>query len=154
MKKTNMLGNIITLGDYQAGLEDANMINIPNLAETFGVISDFSDHTLGTTGVKVIEKHFILDKSIDGEDADSSLDKKEFQEMIQAVRDAEKLLGKIDYSMTEKKKKSLQFFRSLYIVKDIKKGKLFIEENMRSIRLNYSTCPKYLKDILRKKSIV
>jgi len=87
---------------YPAAPEDANLAMISSLAETFGVISGFSDHTLGTTapvvavtlGAKVIEKHFILDKSIGGADADFSLDKEEFSQMIQAVRDAEKLLGK------------------------------------------------------------
>lgn len=143
---------------YPAALEDANLLTIPNLAETFGVVSGFSDHTLGTTapvvattlGAKVIEKHFILDKSIGGADADFSLDKKEFAEMIQAVRDTEKLLGKVDYSMTEKKKKSRQFSRSLYVAKDIKKGEVFTEENVRSVRPGYGLHPKYLKDVLGK----
>ncbi|RLA83593.1 MAG: pseudaminic acid synthase [Epsilonproteobacteria bacterium] len=141
---------------YPAALEDANLMTIPNLAETFGVISGFSDHTLGMTapvvattlGAKVIEKHFILDKSIGGADADFSLDKEEFAEMIQAVRDAEKLLGKVDYSMTEKKKKSRQFSRSLYVAKDIKKGEVFTEDNIRSVRPGYGMHPKYLKDVL------
>ncbi len=105
---------------YPAPLEDANLLTIPNLAEKFGVIAGFSDHTLGLTapvvattlGAKVIEKHFILDKSIGGPDADFSLDKEEFAEMIKAVRDAEKLLGKVDYCMTEKKKKSTIFTKS------------------------------------------
>ena len=146
---------------YPAALEDANLMTIPNLAETFGVISGFSDHTLGTTapvvatalGAKVIEKHFILDKSIGGADADFSLDKKEFEEMIKAVRDAEKLVGKIDYSMTEKKKKSRQFSRSLYVTKDIKKGEKFTENNIRSIRPGYGMHPKYFQDILGKTSM-
>ncbi len=145
---------------YPAALEDANLRTIPNLAETFGVIAGFSDHTLGTTapivattlGAKVIEKHFILDKSIGGADADFSLDKEEFAQMIQAVRDTEKLLGKVDYSMTEKKKKSRQFARSLYVAKDIKKGERFTEENIRSVRPGYGMPPKYLKDILGKKA--
>ena len=143
---------------YPASLEDANLSMIPNLAQTFGVISGFSDHTLGSTapivattlGAKVIEKHFILDKSIGGADADFSMDKQEFTEMIQAVRDTEKLLGKVDYSMTEKKKKSRQFSRSLYVAKDIKKGDVFTEENIRSVRPGYGMHPKYLKDVLGK----
>jgi len=143
---------------YPASLEDANLTMIPNLAQTFGVISGFSDHTLGSTapivattlGAKVIEKHFILDKSIGGADADFSMDKQEFTEMIQAVRDTEKLLGKVDYSMTEKKKKSRQFSRSLYVAKDIKKGDVFTEENIRSVRPGYGMHPKYLKDVLGK----
>jgi len=141
---------------YPAPLEDANLITIPNLAQTFNVISGFSDHTLGTTapvvattlGAKVIEKHFILDRSIGGPDSAFSLDKEEFEQMVKAVRDTEKLLGKIDYSMNEKKKKSRQFARSLYIAKDIKKGEAFTEENVRSVRPGYGTHPKYLQDIL------
>ncbi len=155
--------NIILLkctSAYPAALEDANLLTIPNLAETFGVISGFSDHTLGTTapvvattlGAKIIEKHFILEKSIGGADADFSLDKQEFAEMIQAVRDAEKLLGKVDYSMTEKKKKSRQFSRSLYVAEDIKEGELITEKNIRSVRPGYGMHPKYLKDLLGKKA--
>lgn len=147
---------------YPASLEDANLLTIPNLAQTFGVIAGFSDHTLGITapivattlGAKVIEKHFILDKFIGGADCEFSLDKKEFKEMISAVRDAEKLIGKVDYSMTEKKKKSRQFSRSLYISKDIKKGEIFTEENIRSVRPGYGLHPKYLKEILGKKAVL
>lgn len=151
--------NIIVLkctSAYPAPLDEANLKTIKNIAETFGVISGFSDHTLGITapivavslGAKVIEKHFILDKSIGGPDADFSLDKKEFSEMIKAVRDTEKLLGKVDYSMTEKKKYSRRFSRSLYVAKDIKKGDIFTEENIRSVRPGYGMHPKYLKDVL------
>ena len=143
---------------YPAPLEDANLATIPNLAQTFDVISGFSDHTLGSTapiaavtlGAKVIEKHFILDKSIGGADADFSMDKAEFKDMIRAIRDVEKLIGKVDYSMTEKKKKSRQFSRSLYVAKDIKKGEIFTEENIRSVRPGYGMHPKYLKDVLGK----
>ena len=143
---------------YPAALEDANLLTIPNLSQTFGVIAGFSDHTLGITapivavslGAKVIEKHFILDKSIGGADATFSLDKKEFEEMIKAVRDSKKLMGKVDYSLTEKKKKSRQFARSLYIKKKKKKGEIFTEDNIRSVRPGYGLHPKYLKDILGK----
>jgi len=141
---------------YPAPLEGANLNMIPSLAQTFNVISGFSDHTLGSTapiaavtlGAKVIEKHFILDKSIGGADADFSMDKQEFSDMIKAIRDTEKLLGKIDYSMDEKKKQSRRFSRSLYISKDIKKGETFSEDNIRSVRPGYGMHPKYLKDIL------
>ena len=146
---------------YPAPLEDANLATISNLAQTFGVISGFSDHTLGSTapitavtlGAKVIEKHFILDKSIGGADADFSMDKQEFADMVKVIRDVEKLIGKVDYSMTEKKKKSRQFSRSLYVAKDIKKGELFTEENIRSVRPGYGMHPKYLGDVLGKKAL-
>ena len=143
---------------YPAPLEEANLTMIPNLAETFGVISGFSDHTLGSTapiaavtlGAKVIEKHFILDKSIGGADADFSMDKDQFSKMIKSIRDVEKLLGEVNYSMTPKKKASRRFSRSLYVAKDIKKGEIFTEENIRSVRPGYGIHPKYLKEILGK----
>ncbi len=145
---------------YPAPFEEANLRTIPNLAETFGVVAGFSDHTLGITaaivattlGAKVIEKHFILDKSIGGADADFSLDKEEFSQMVKGIRDAEKLLGKVDYSMSDKKSKSRQFARSLYLSKEIKKGEKFSKENIRSVRPGYGLHPKYLKDILGKKA--
>ena len=74
----------------------------------------------------------------------------EVADMIKAIRDTEKLLGKIDYKMTEKKKNSRQFSRSLYVSKDIKKGEVFSEENIRSVRPGYGMHPKYLKSILGK----
>jgi pseudaminic acid synthase len=151
--------NIILLkctSEYPARLEDANLKTIPNLSETFGVTSGFSDHTLGSTapivavalGAKVIEKHFILDKSIGGADADFSMDRNGFSEMIRAIRDTEKLLGQVDYTMTEKKMYNRRFSRSLYVSKNIKKGELFSEENIRSVRPGFGMHPKYLNNIL------
>jgi len=145
---------------YPAPLEDANLNMIPSLANTFNVISGFSDHTLGSTapitavalGAKVIEKHFILDKSIGGADAEFSMNKDEFSNMIKAVRETEKLLGSIDYGMTQKKKESRQFSRSLYVSKDIKKGEVFTEKNIKSVRPGYGKHPKYLNEILNTKA--
>ena len=143
---------------YPAPLEDANLNTIPNLAKKFGVMSGFSDHTIGSTapiaavclGAKVIEKHFILDKSIGGTDADFSMDKNEFQQMVKAVRDTEQLLGVVDYTMSEKKKKSREHSRSLYVCRDIKKGEIFSEENVKSVRPGYGLHPKYFKEIVGK----
>ncbi len=140
---------------YPADPKDANLITIPDIKERFGVKAGLSDHTLGiegpvvatVLGATVIEKHFILDKSIGGPDAHFSLDEKEFTEMVSAVRKAEEMMGEVDYEMTEKKKKSRQFSRSLFVVKDVKKGDKITEENVRSIRPGYGMHPKYLKGI-------
>ena len=145
---------------YPAPLEDANLKMIQNLTQTFGVISGFSDHTIGITsptvavalGAKVIEKHFILDKSIGGADADFSMDKNEFEQMVKAIRNTEKLLGNIDYTMTTKKNNSRQFARSLYVSSDIKKGEIFTNNNIKSVRPRHGLHPKYLKEIIGKKS--
>jgi len=145
---------------YPAPLEEANLKMIPHMKDKFKVITGFSDHTLGSTapivavtlGAKVIEKHFILDKSIGSADSDFSMDKDEFSKLIIDIRNTEKLIGTIDYSMTEKKQKSRQFARSLYISKNIKKGDIFTEQNIRSIRPGYSMHPKHLHKILGSKA--
>ncbi|MGJ0329135.1 pseudaminic acid synthase [Aliarcobacter cryaerophilus] len=155
--------NIILLkctSEYPAKLEEANLKTIPNMRDTFGVEVGFSDHTMGhiapvvavTLGAKVIEKHFILDKNIGGADSAFSMDKKEFEEMIKAVRDSEKLIGRVDYSLNEKREKQRRFARSLYVSKDIKEGEVFSEKNIKSVRPFYGLHPKYLKNILGKKA--
>ena len=144
---------------YPAKVEDANLKTISNMRETFGVEVGLSDHTLGITvpivsialGAKVIEKHFILDKSIGGPDASFSLDPSEFKQMVSAVRDAEKALGKVDYSMTENKKSSRLLGRSLFVVKDIKAGERFTKENVKSIRPGYGLKPKYINKVINKR---
>lgn len=143
---------------YPAKIEDANLKMIPNMRETFGVQVGLSDHTLGITvpivsialGAKVIEKHFILDKSIGGPDSSFSLEPHEFKQMADSVREAEKALGKVDYSMNEKKKNSRLLGRSLFVVKDIKVGEKFTEANVRSIRPGNGLHPKYYRDVLGK----
>jgi pseudaminic acid synthase len=156
--------NIILLkctSSYPAPLEDANLKTIPNMKETFGVDVGFSDHTLGSIapvvavslGAKVIEKHFIIDKSIGGADAEFSMDKEEFKEMIEAVRQSEKLLGIVDYSMTKSKIKNRTYARSLYVSKEIKKGEIFSLENIKSVRPGFGLHPKYLNEILGKTAL-
>ena len=145
---------------YPAPIEEANMVMVKDLAERYNVISGLSDHTMGSTvpvvatcfGAKIIEKHFILNHSVGGPDASFSMDEKEFTEMVTAVREAEKAIGKVDYSLTEKQKKGKVFSRSLYVVKDIKKGEKFTEENVRSIRPGYGMHPKHYNDIIGKTS--
>ena len=72
--------------------------------------------------------------------------------MVKAVRQAEKAVGKVSYELTEKVKASRKFARSLFVVKDIKAGETFTEENVRSIRPGYGLHPKYLKVILGQKA--
>lgn len=146
---------------YPAPIEEANLIMIEDLAERFGVISGLSDHTLGITapivatilGAKIIEKHFILDRSVGGPDASFSLNEAEFKEMVTKVREAERSIGKIDYSLTEKQKEGRSFSRSLYIAEDVKAGDIITEENVRSVRPGYGMHPKHLKDVLGKKFV-
>lgn len=145
---------------YPAAPEDANLITIPDLKQRFGVNVGLSDHTMGieapvvavALGAKVIEKHFILNRSIGGPDAHFSLDEQEFTQMVSAVRMAEKMMGKVDYELTDKKLKSREFSRSLYIAEPVKAGELFTEKNVRSVRPGFGMHTKHLKTILGKKA--
>lgn len=141
---------------YPAPIEEANMAMIPDFKERFNVIPGLSDHTLGSTvpivattlGAKIIEKHFILDRSIGGPDASFSMNEKEFTEMVKAVREAEMAVGQVSYVPTEKQIKGRAFSRSLYVVKDIKKGDIITEENVRSIRPGFGLHPRFLKEVI------
>jgi len=145
---------------YPAPIEESNLKMIPHLAETFNCISGLSDHTLGISvpvaavalGAKIIEKHFILNKNLGGPDAEFSLEPNQFKMMIDEIRNTEKALGKIDYSLSEKTKKSREFSRSLFVVKNIKEGDIFTEENVRSIRPGFGLHPKFYKEVLGKKA--
>jgi pseudaminic acid synthase len=144
---------------YPAPINEANMAMVKDLADRFDVISGLSDHTMGATvpivatcfGAKIIEKHFILDRSIGGPDATFSMNEEEFAAMVQAVREAESAIGVVDYNLTEKQAKGKDFSRSLYVVQDMKADDVITEENIRSIRPGFGLHPKYYNDILGKK---
>ena len=144
---------------YPAPIEEANMCMVKDLAERYDVISGLSDHTIGSTvpivatcfGAKIIEKHFILDRSIGGPDASFSMNEQEFTEMVKALREAEKAIGKVSYNLTEKQIKGKGFSRSLYVVENMKVNDVLNEENIRSIRPGYGLHPKFLKKVLGKK---
>jgi pseudaminic acid synthase len=145
---------------YPAPIEEANMVMVKDFAERFGVIAGLSDHTMGATvpvvatcfGAKIIEKHFILDRSIGGPDASFSMNEQEFAEMVKAVREAEKAIGVVDYNLTEKQATGKDFSRSLYVVKDIQAGEVITEEHVRSIRPGFGMHPKELKNWIGKPS--
>lgn len=144
---------------YPARVEDANLKTIPNMKETFDVEVGLSDHTLGIAvptasvvlGAKVIEKHFILSKSIGGPDASFSLEPHEFKQMVEGVRDAEKSIGTVDYSVEAKEKNRL-LGRSLFTIEDIEEGEPLTSKNIRSIRPGYGMSPKYSDRVMGKKA--
>ena len=145
---------------YPTPLEDVNLRTIPNLADTFKTVVGLSDHTLGISipiasvalGACIIEKHLTLDRKLGGPDAAFSLEPEEFKTMVKSVREVEKALGEVSYELTEKMKKSREISRSLFVIKDIKAGEIFTEENIRSVRPGYGLPPKYLEDILGKRA--
>ena len=156
----NQIALLKCTSSYPAPIEEANLSMIKDMSKRFGVITGLSDHTLGATvpiaatalGAKIIEKHFILDRSIGGPDSSFSMNEPEFTEMVKAIRETEKAIGKVDYRLTEKQIKGKDFSRSLYVVETITEGELFSESNVRSIRPGFGLHPKYLHQIIGKKS--
>lgn len=147
---------------YPAPYEEMNLKTIPDMEKRFKCPVGLSDHTLGISvpiaavaiGAKVIEKHFILDRKLGGPDAKFSLEPEEFKQMVVSVRETEKSLGSISYNMTEVMLKNRMVSKSLFVVKDIKKGEIFTKDNIRSIRPGYGMHPRYFKKIIGKKAKV
>jgi len=141
---------------YPAPPEEMNLRTIPHLAEAFNVPVGLSDHTLGIAapvaavalGACIVEKHFTLSRSIPGPDSAFSLEPHEFKTLVEAIRTVEKALGEVHYGVSEREAKSRVFRRSLFVVKDVRVGEIFTEENVRSIRPGHGLASKYIKDIL------
>src|SRR5471030_196146 len=145
---------------YPAPIEEVNLKTIPNMKETFDVVVGLSDHTMGNVvsvggvaiGAQIIEKHMTLRRADGGADSEFSMEPEEFKEMVDNIRVIEKALGKVTYDLTEKQRNSREHSRSLFVVKDVKEGEIFTEENLRSIRPGFGLETKYIKDILGKKA--
>jgi N-acetylneuraminate synthase len=152
----NQLALLKCTSAYPARPEDMNLLAIPHLSRAFGAPAGLSDHTLGPTvpvaavtlGACIVEKHFTLSRSVSGPDSAFSCEPKEFKEMVEAVRTAEKALGSVNYGVGEHESHSRVFRRSLFVVSDMKGGDIFTADNVRSIRPGYGLHPRHLKDVL------
>lgn len=145
---------------YPAPYENMNLNVIPNMAETFNCICGLSDHSMGTEiavaavalGAKVIEKHFTLSRFDGGEDSQFSMEPQEFRNMVDQIRNVESALGRPTYMLNDEQIDSRIYSRSLFVVKDIKKGELFTENNVKSIRPGIGMHTKYWDDIIGKRA--
>lgn len=146
---------------YPAPIEAANLMTMVDMKQRYGVKVGLSDHTMGydvavaavALGATLVEKHFIMDRSIGGPDAAFSMEKDEFAAMVKAIRNVEKALGEVVYPTDPTKIKGREFSRSLYVAKDIKAGEKFTEENVRSVRPGFGLHPKYLPEVLGKTAV-
>jgi len=141
---------------YPALPEEMNLRTIPDLANTFQVPVGLSDHTMDVAvpvaavalGACVIEKHLTLSRAAPSPDSAFSLEPQEFKGMVEAVRTAEKALGKIHYGVSEHEPESRNLRRSLFVVRDMKRREKFTSETVRSIRPGHGLSTRYLGDIL------
>lgn len=143
---------------YPADPAEANLRTIPDLAKSFGVPAGLSDHTMGIAvsvaavalGACLIEKHFTLARADGGPDSAFSLEPDEFKQLVEEVRIAEQSLGAIRYGGTASEEKSKAHRRSLFVVKEMKKGESFTAENVRVIRPANGLHPRELENVLGK----
>lgn len=144
---------------YPAPIEDANLLTIPDMKQRFGVKIGLSDHTEGSVvpmaavalGAEVVEKHFIIDRSIGGPDSAFSMEAPEFKAMVDCIRQVEKALGEVKYPTDPSKIKGREFCRSLYVALPMKKGDVITEKNVRSVRPGYGMHPKFLPELIGRK---
>jgi pseudaminic acid synthase len=145
---------------YPASPMEMNLRTIPEMERRFGVPVGLSDHTMGIAapvaavalGACIIEKHLTLSRSAPGPDSAFSLEPQEFKAMVDAVRTAEQSLGKVHFGLSDKEQASQRFRRSLFVVEDVKRGQVFTEQNVRSIRPGNGLHTRHLQDVLGKRA--
>lgn len=141
--------------------EATNLRTMIDMRERFDVLTGFSDNMGGievpalaaALGAAVIEKHIVVKHNNSILDDKFSLDKGGFEKMVKQIRWQEAIIGHVNYGpQTEAERYNRRFRRSLFVVKDIKKGETFTKENIRSIRPAYGLETKFLDAILGKKA--
>ncbi len=145
---------------YPALPQDMNLKIIPHLRKTFNVPVGLSDHSMGSLaaigavalGANVIEKHFCLSRNIKTADSQFSMEPQEFKKMVDDIRQLERALGKIDYSVSEHERTYLKGRKSIFLTENIQNGELFTEKNIRIIRPGNGLKPKYYKQIINKRA--
>ena len=139
--------------EYPAKPEHANLLTIPDMKKRFNTGVGVSDHSMTNTipvaavalGASIVEKHFILDRSLGGIDSAFSLNPAEFASLVKDIREAEAALGKVDYSLSEA---DAMRRRSIYVSSDIKCGETVTLENVKSVRPGYGMAPRLLPEVL------
>ena len=140
--------------EYPANWSDMHLSNITDMKEKYGVPVGLSDHSEGhladvigaTLGACVIEKHVKIE-GIKSADSEFSMNMDEYAEMVKAVKAVRAIIGEKKYGPTDGERASLKFRRSLFAVRDIKKGEAFNDQNVRSIRPSHGLKPKYFQGI-------
>lgn len=158
----NQLALLKCSSAYPAITDDMNLCTMLDMKESFGVPVGLSDHSLGhlgavtavAMGASIIEKHFCLVRECDSPDSAFSMTPSEFREMVTAIRQVELAKGKVSYGSSPQEKNNVDFRRSLFVTKDVKKGEIFTKANLRSIRPGYGMHTRYYEELLGKKASV
>ncbi|WP_207760461.1 pseudaminic acid synthase [Herbaspirillum robiniae] len=147
------------ISSYPAPMNQANIIQMLELAKRFGSMPGLSDHTIGTTasvaavalGACVIEKHFTLSRSDKGPDSEFSIEPAELERLCKETQDAWLALGKVGYQRQSAEDGSKVFRRSVYFVRDLPAGAIVSAEDIRRIRPGMGLPPKYFDILIGKR---
>lgn len=145
---------------YPASPESTNLLTIPHMKQLFGCYVGLSDHTMGIGAAvasvalqaRVIEKHFTLRRADGGVDSAFSIEPHELRILVEESERAFLSLGQVQYGVQKAEEKSINYKRSVYVVKDIKTGEAFTKDNIRVIRPGYGLLPRFYESVLGKKS--
>jgi N,N'-diacetyllegionaminate synthase len=147
--------------EYPTPMEDVNLRAMQTIARAFGIRVGYSDHTLGievpiaavSMGATVIEKHFTLDKNMEGPDHRASLEPHELAAMVQAIRNIEKAMGsEIKKPSPSELKNKPVARKSIVTTKDIRKGEPFTEENLTVKRPGTGISPMRWDEVIGRKA--
>lgn len=147
--------------DYPTKMEEVNLTAMNTIGRTFGVEIGYSDHTNGievpiaavALGARVIEKHFTIDRNMEGPDHKASLEPAELKEMVNAIRNIEIALGDGIKKLTPSEEKNMKVARKSLMCKEpIKKGEIFTENNLVAKRPGTGVSPKLWDEIIGKKA--
>ncbi len=138
-------------------IDETNMLTMLDIRDRYDVVCGFSDNNAGIeiptvaamAGASIVEKHFMIERQEGGPDARFSIEPSEFEKMVQSIRRAERIMGKVNYGCQSDKERENTFFRrSLFVVEDIKKGEKFTSRNVRSIRPSKGMETKYYDEVI------
>jgi N,N'-diacetyllegionaminate synthase len=148
--------------EYPCPIDEVNIRAMQTIKENFGLNVGYSDHTQGieisiaavALGASIIEKHFTLDRSMEGPDHKSSLEPYELKAMIKAIRNVEQALGDGFKGPTDSEKKNLAIARkSIVALQNIQKGELFSEQNLAIKRPGTGISPMRWREVMGKRAI-
>ena len=158
-KRNNNFALLKCTSSYPTDPVESNILAIKTLINKFNCEVGLSDHTKGigaavasvAVGASIIEKHIVLKKNDGSVDEDFSLDPLEFKNLVKEANNAWLALGKKNLVPTKNEKKTSVLRRSVYVVKDLKKGDVLSHENIKVIRPGYGLHPKYFNKLIGKK---
>ncbi len=148
--------------EYPTPFEDVNLQAMQTMSETFGLEVGYSDHTEGleipiaavALGASIIEKHFTLDRNMEGPDHKASLEPSELEAMVKAIRNVEEAMGTGIKGPSESEKKNITIVRkSIIAARNIKRGELLTDNNLTTKRPGNGLSPMKWADVVGTRAI-